>query len=122
MAKAQDKQLPRRCVRRCSAPLNQGNASELAALISAEGREKNDHLKALTPAVFANTPNERAYRDQLVARHYTSPHGLQARMWKMAAKDAYETMDKYWAAIAESIRPLVHRTRNWTDPMRHYAF
>jgi putative transposase len=37
-------------------------------------------------------------------------------------KDAYETMVKYWASIAESLRPLVYRKRNWTDAMRHYAF
>jgi putative transposase len=120
--KAQDEQLPRRCLRRCSAHLNKDKASELAALISAYAREKNDHLQAFTPAIFAKLPDARTYRDQLVARKYRSPHGLQARMWKMALKDAYETMDKYWVSIAEDIRLLIYRKRNWTDEMRHYAF
>jgi len=109
-------------VRRRSARLNKGKADELGLVIRAYAREKDDHLRALTPAVFAGTPSDRAYRDQLVASGYESPHGLQARMWKMAAKDAYETMVKYWAAIAEDVRPLVRRKRNWTDVMRHYAF
>jgi len=119
---AQDEHLPRRCVRRQSVRLNRGKADELGSLIGAYAKEKDAHLKALTPAVFACTPNDRAYRDQLVARNYKSPHGLQARMWKMVVKDAYETMVKYWASIAESFRPLVYRKRNWTAEMRHYAF
>jgi len=121
-AATQDEQSLHRCVRRPSSRLNKGKADELGLVIRAYAREKDDHLRALTPAVFAGTPNDRAYRDQLVASGYRSPHGLQARMWKMAAKDAYETMVKYWTSIAEDVRPLVHRKRNWTDGMRHYAF
>jgi hypothetical protein len=83
-AATKNEQVPLRCVRRRSVHLNRGKASELAALISAYAREKDDHLRALTPTVFASTPNDRAYRDQLVACNYKSPHGLQARMWKMA--------------------------------------
>jgi len=40
-----------------------GKASELAALIGAYAREKNDLLKALTPAVFLKLPGAKAYRD-----------------------------------------------------------
>jgi len=120
--KAHNEQLPRRCLRRQSVCLNRGKADELGSVIGAYAKEKDAHLKALTPAVFAGTPNDRAYRDHLVARNYKSPYGLQARMWKMAMKDAYETMVKYWASIAQDIRPLVYRKRNWTDAMRHYAF
>jgi len=121
-AATQDEQVPLRCVRRRSARLNRGRADELSSVISAYAKEKDDHLKALTPSVFASIHNERAYRDQLVECDYESPHGLQARMWKMALKDAYETMAKYWSSIAEDIRPMVYRKHNWTDEMRHYAF
>jgi len=121
-AARQDEQGLRRCVRRRSARLNQCKADELGLVIGAYAKEHDDHLRALTPAVFAGLPNDRVYRDQLVARGYKSPYGLQARMWKLAAKDAYETMVKYWASISEDIRPLFHRKRNWTDAMRHYAF
>jgi hypothetical protein len=121
-AATQDEQGLRRCVRRRSAHLKEGKADELGLVIGAYAKEKDDHLRALTPAVFAGLSDDRAYRDQLVARGYESPYGLQARMWKMALKDAYETMVRYWAAIVEDIRPLVYRKRNWTDEMRHYAF
>jgi putative transposase len=121
-AATQDEQGLRRCVRRRSARLNKGKAGELGLVIGAYVKEKDDHLRALTPAVFAGLSDDRAYRDQLVARGYKSPYGLQARMWKMALKDAYETMVRYWAAISEDIRPLVYRKRNWTDEMHHYAF
>jgi len=118
----QDEQDLRRCVRRHSAYLNKNKADELSLVISAYVKEKDNHLQALTPAVFAGFCNERAYRDQLVASNYKSPYGLKARMWKMALKDAYETMDKYWVSIAENIRPLIYRKQKWTDEMRHYAF
>jgi len=121
-AATQDEQGLRRCVRRRSAHLKEGKADEPGLVIGAYAKEKDDHLRALTPAVFAGLSDDRAYRDQLVARGYESPYGLQARMWKMALKDAYETMVRYWAAIEEDIRPLVYRKRNWTDEMRHYAF
>jgi len=67
-------------VRRRSARLNEGKADELGLFIGAYVKEKDDHLRALTPAVFAGPSNDRAYRDQLVARGDESPYGLQARM------------------------------------------
>jgi putative transposase len=115
-------QLPYRYVRRQSVLLNKHKADELGSLISAYTKEKNEHLKALTPAVLAEIPNDSTYLDQLAARNYKSPYGLQERMWQMAAKDAYDTMVKYWVSIAEDVRPLVYRKRNWTDEMCHYAF
>jgi hypothetical protein len=74
----QDEQDLRRCVRRRSARLNKNKADELGLVISAYAKEKDNHLRALTPAVFASICNERAYRDQLVAGNYKSPYGLQA--------------------------------------------
>jgi hypothetical protein len=112
-----------RCVRRHSPCLNRGKAGELHALIEAYVKEKDYHLRVLTPGVFANFSGERSYRDSLLHRPggYVSPYGLQARMWKMTAKDAYETMNKFWAAIAEDLKPLVRRKARWSDEMRHYA-
>ena len=52
---------------------------------------------------------------------YRSPYGLQARMWKMACKDAWETLDKFWLAIAEEMKPLVYRKNKWNPEMKHYA-
>lgn len=42
-------------------------------------------------------------------------------MWKMALKDGYKTTSKFWAAIAEDLKPLLYRKTKWTEEMRHYA-
>jgi putative transposase len=122
MSVATEDSISRRCVRRHSVRLNKGKADDLHALIDMYAREKEDHLRALTPKMFAGFCNQRAYRDHLLKNGYTSPYGLQARMWKMALKDADETMVKFWSAIAEDIRHLVHTKQNWSDEMRRYAF
>lgn len=118
----EQKSLPKRCVRRQSRLLGAGKAKALGLVIEAYAKEKDDHLLALGPEVFAGWISQRAYRDHLLAEGYVSPHGLQARMWKQALADAHETLAKFWAAIAEDVRPLIFRKTNWTDDMRHYAF
>lgn len=55
----------------------------------------------------AGLPGRRAYRDRLLPAGYESPQGLQARMCKQALTDAYETLAKFWAAVADEMRPLV---------------
>jgi IS605 OrfB family transposase len=42
-------------------------------------------------------------------------------MWKMAQKDAYETVDKQWAALREELTPLIQRHDDWSDTAKHYA-
>ena len=112
-----------RCVRRHSPCLNRGKADDIHALVDAYAKEKDNHLRALTPDAFAGFSGERSYRDHLLHRPggYTSPHGLQARMWKMAVKDAHETMAKFRAALAEDLKPLVYSKKQWSDEMCHYA-
>lgn len=116
--------VPMRCVRRQSAYLNKGKSEELDNLINSYAKEKDYHLRSLTPQVFASYPSQISYRDSLLHRldGYKSPYGLQARMWKMALKDAYETIEKYWTALAEDIRPLISHKQFWSDSMIHYAY
>jgi transposase len=122
--KAISDNVPMRCVRRQSAYLNKGKSEELDNLINSYAKEKDYHLRSLTPQVFASYPNQISYRDSLLHRldGYKSPYGLQARMWKMALKDAYETIEKYWTALAEDIRPLISHKQFWSDSMIHYAY
>ncbi len=117
-----DEDLPKRCVRRPSQRLNKGKAAELRSLIDLYAKENDDHLRTLAPKTFAEHRGHRSYRDQLVRSGYASPHGLQARMWKTAGQDAYETMARFWAAIAEDVKPLAHRKEHWSEEMCHYAF
>jgi len=69
----QDEQDLRRCVRRRSACLNKTKADELGLVIGAYAKEKDGHLRAFTPTLFASLYNERAYRDQLVTSNIKAP-------------------------------------------------
>jgi putative transposase len=120
-----------RTIKRISYPLNQGKYEVIREIASAYAREKQEHLPDYQDDVlFGRHRNERTLRDELVRTGYRSRHGVSARMWKLAQKDAYETVKKQWAALAERIRPLVvaHRTSNssgdtiWTDNQMRYAY
>jgi putative transposase len=120
-----------RTIKRISYPLNQNKYAAIREIASAYAREKQEHLPDYQDdALFGRHRNERTLRDQLVGAGYRSPHGVSARMWKLAQKDAYETVKKQWAALAERIRPLVagHRSGsglsdvNWTDNQMRYAY
>lgn len=69
---------------------------------------------------FAESESERKQRDGLVAKKYVNPNGLQARMWKMAHKDAYETVVRQWSAIADGLKARVKR--DWTEAQKHMPF
>jgi putative transposase len=120
-----------RTIKRISYPLNQGKYEAIREIASAYAREEQEHLPGYQDdALFGSHRNERTLRDELVRAGYRSPHGVSARMWKLAQKDAYETVKKQWAALAESIRPMVaaHRTDNnlgdsiWTDDQVRYVY
>jgi predicted RNA-binding Zn-ribbon protein involved in translation (DUF1610 family) len=120
-----------RTIKRISYPLNQGKYEAIREIASAYAREKQEHLPGYQDdALFGRHRNERTLRNELVRTGYRSPHGVSARMWKLAQKDAYETVKKQWAALAERIRPLVAAHRNnstpddtsWTDDQMRYAY
>ena len=111
-----------RTIRRVSLPLNTAKWQALCDLACRYRDEKNEHLRAYqVDAAFAASTSERTRRDELVAAHYASPHGLQARMWKLAQKDGYETVEKQWAALREELSPLIQRQENWSEAAKHYA-
>ncbi len=112
-----------RTIRRISRPLNKGKWEAVNDLARRSAAEKQSHLTGFTDAQFAASPKkERTRRDVLVKAGYVNPHGLQARQWKAAEKDAYETVDRQWAALAEAVRPLVGQHTSWSEAARHYAF
>lgn len=58
-----------------------------------------------------------------VKAKYKSPYHLQARQWKIAQKDAYETVDKNGSALAVEIKSLIAQHKKvWTDAEMHYAY
>jgi IS605 OrfB family transposase len=102
--------------------LNQAKWEAVCELARRYANEKQAHLAYFTDEHFAASPDkERTRRDELVAVGYLNPHGLQARQWKMAEKEAYETVHKQWAALAEELRPRIAAHKGWTEDARHYA-
>ncbi len=104
-----------RTIKAYSLALNTGKWAELQGIAQAYAAEKNDYLWAFgDDLTFAGYDKQEQCRDALLDSDYTSPHGLQARMWKLALKDAYETVLRNWAALSEELR-------HWTAQQRHYA-
>jgi putative transposase len=94
----------------------------LQAIAQAYAAEKNDHLWAFgDDLTFATYEAQEQCRDALLDAQYANAHGLQARMWKMALKDAYETVLRTWAALAEDLRSRVSGQKAWTVQQKHYA-
>ena len=111
-----------RTIRRVSLPLNSGKWAALCDIARHYRDEKNAHLAVISlDEAFTEMRSHRNRRDDLVGDGYESPHGLQARMWKMALKDAHETVVKQWASLAEQLRPMIARHSEWTKEAKHYA-
>jgi hypothetical protein len=43
-------------------------------------------------------------------------------MWKLALKDAYETVERNWAALAKDLKPLIVQHETWSEATKHYAY
>jgi putative transposase len=116
----------KRTIKRYSRELNRGKWQTVVDVAGSYARQKDRFLlECGRPSVFARYGGERQGRDELVAAGYESPYGLQGRQWKLALKDAFETVERQWLALAESIRPLVMAQRKeerFTEEQAHYAF
>lgn len=111
-----------RTVKRVSVKLNKKKFQDLTEIAKSYAKEKQVHLNYLqTNNNFGETKNFIQYQNYLGAQKYKSVHGLQARMMKLAAKDAFETELTSWAAIAEYVRPTLFNLE-WTDEQKHYGF
>ena len=112
----------RRTIKAYSLTLNRDKWTRLQGIVAAYTAEKNDQVWALgDDLTYANYDNQEQCRDALMDAGYASPHGLQNRLWKMALKDAYETVARNWAALAETLRGCVAAQQAWTGRQRHYA-
>ena len=124
-----------RTIKRISHKLNRGKFEALREVASAYAREKQEHGPVYhDEALFGTQASERTRRDTLVkVDKYSSPHGVSGRMWKLAQKDAYETIKKEWAGLAEAIKPLIgaHQAGKegqapcgvvWTEMQLRYAY
>src|SRR5579864_4810674 len=97
-----------RTIKAYSLKMNRDKWQGLQAIADAYAAEKNDHLWAFgDDLIFAAYDNQEQNRDALLDAKYANAHNLQGRMWKMALKDAYETVLRNWAALAEELRGKV---------------
>jgi putative transposase len=124
-----------RTIKRISPKLNRGKWEALREITSAYAREKQEHgVVYHDDGLFGAQDDERTRRDMLVkVDKYKSPHGVSARMWKLAQKDAFEMVEKQWAALAEALKPLIGAHKGskkksapcgvkWTPAQLRYAY
>ena len=116
-----------RTFKRHSEKINQAKWNELRRIARQYRKEKNLHLStyyACDQNYFVDR-SDRDRRDRLVREKYISPYGLQARMWKLALKEAYETVDKQWAALIVELRAMVYSQKQsgrWNEVEVHDAY
>lgn len=95
----------------------------MVAIAESYGEEKQVHLELLNrDQTYGKEKSERGHRDELMEEGYEPARPLQARMWKQAHKEGYETVTRGWAALAEELRAKVGGQQEWSDTERHYAF
>jgi putative transposase len=105
-----------------SLELNRGKFEKLEAVAEAYAKEKQLHLDWYQrDSNFALSGSERDRRDSLTAGGYISSYVPTARLWRNAQKDAFETMDRYWSALAEEVRGGILKL-DWTKEQQWYAF
>jgi len=109
----------RRTIKRYSLELNIGKWLEMIEIATAYAFQKDIFL---SNSQLGKYQTSRQYRNELVKSSYVSPTGLQARQWKLALKDGFETIDRYWLALSVELRPLVARHKTLTEQQKRYAF
>ena len=113
-----------RTIKRYSLPINQGKWEQLREIARLYRSEKNLHLKYYNfDSHYITDQSNIDQQMQLVKEKYASPSGLQARQWKIVQKDAYQTVDKYWCALAAEIKSMISKHNNeWTESELHYGY
>lgn len=114
----------KRTIRRISLKLNKVKWKMLLEIAKAYAKQKDYFLLTYgLPARFSSYKRYTIPRNELVKSDFVSPTGLQARMWKLALKDAFETIDRNWLALAKELRPRVaFMHKQFSKTGSHYAF
>ncbi len=113
-----------RTIKRYSLPINQGKWDKLVKLARLYRDEKNVHLAYYNiDHKFCSDQSNIDQQMRYVQEGYKSPFGLLARQWKIAQKEASQTTDKYWCALAAKVKSLLagHKAE-WSDAEMHYAY
>jgi putative transposase len=113
-----------RTIKRYSRVINKRKWAELCKLARLYRDEKNLHLSYFNQdSFFAAEKNERVRRDSLVEAKYEPSTGLQARQWKTALTESYDTINKNWCALTKTVKHFVAKhKKNWTENEMHYGY
>lgn len=112
-----------RTIKRDSLPLNSGKFEGVCDIADSYSEEKDKWLVELS--YISGLDRLKSYydvRNGLVASGYKSEYGLQGRMWKMALKEAFETIDKNWKTLFVRLLPLIKANNNLSDNQKHYCY
>ena len=105
-----------RTVKRQARPLNAQKQKSLEQLCQAYTREKKYWLRFFQSLKSqTNLARPRTLRDEMIKKNYRSPHGLQARHWKLALQEAAEIWDKYWQSTFVKVRSEITRKKNLSE-------
>lgn len=111
----------KRTIKRHSKRINKSKWQTLQDIANAYAWQKDRFLLAYAPPkAYSQYNGFRQVRNSLVKAKHNSP--LQARQWKLALKDSWETLDKQWLALAVELRPMIARHPNLTESQKHYAY
>lgn len=112
----------KRCIKRFSLRINQGKWEKVVKIAAAMSAEKDSFLvqnRETLPHFPAKT--FRSLRSNLVSQKYKSQEGLQNRGWKLALKDAVETLHKYWLSLGAKLKEEVKRNSDFDETESHYC-
>ena len=112
----------RRTIKRYSLRINPGKWKVLVSLAKAYAGEKDIFLLMSSGlSRMEDCKQFREIRKGLVHNQYQSKFGLQARLWKLALKDALETLNRYWSALISDWRDRMYSV-SITQEQRNYLY
>jgi hypothetical protein len=112
-----------RAIKRYSEKLNTNKWLLLMEIAESYAAQKDYFLGQYNQAGnIKDATKFRDLRNEHVERKYKSPYGLQNRGYKLALKDALETMDRYWAGLASKWRKTIFRAGSLDEKEKHYLF
>jgi len=119
--KKKEKKKQKRCVKRNSLPLNKGKWRKIVDMVDRFCKEKDYFLAQYFGKKKIGIGSEFwSLRNQLVEMKYKSKFGLQARNWKLALKEAVETLDRYWARLAVDWEKRIRYSAHLSSEEKQY--
>jgi len=92
-----------------SLELNEGKFQNLCQFVDAYAKQKDAFLVQYAHLKSLDKLKSNELRDSLVESEFQSPFGLKARAWKLALKDALQTIRMYWETATTEVIKYIYR-------------